>query len=48
MLPLELNKPVIAVNDLRELGILYMNSLFPIGGSLYFASPNAVKTSLKV
>ncbi len=41
-----LNKPLneITVDDLRYLSILYMNGQFPKGASLYFASPNALKT----
>ncbi|HHL3493257.1 TPA: hypothetical protein ACQ53F_002104 [Legionella pneumophila] len=43
-----LNKPLneITVHDLHYLGILYMNGQFPKGASLYFASPNSLKTGL--
>lgn len=43
-----LNKPLneLTVDDLRYLGVLYMNGQFPKGASLYFASPNALKTGL--
>ncbi|KTC93915.1 hypothetical protein [Legionella cincinnatiensis] len=43
-----LNKPLneLSVKDLQNLGILYVNGHFPIGASLYFASPNALKTGL--
>ncbi|ARB93746.1 hypothetical protein [Legionella longbeachae] len=43
-----LNKPLneITIDDLRYLNALYMNGQFPKGASLYFASPNALKTGL--
>ncbi|KTD59578.1 hypothetical protein Lsan_2169 [Legionella santicrucis] len=43
-----LNKPLneLTVQDLQDLGILYLNGNFPVGSSLYFASSNALKTGL--
>lgn len=43
-----LNKPLneITIDDLRYLSVLYMNGQLPKGTSLYFTSPNALKTGL--